>query len=57
MTRWLALAPMLLAMLWNARPIAEHVKRVLINREIIKVIAWFLELLSNLNDWINRILA
>lgn len=57
MTRWLALVPMLLAMLWNARPIVEHVKRVLINREIVKVIAWFLELLSELNDWINRILA
>lgn len=55
--KWLAALPLIGVMAWNIRPIETAVKRVLLSREVAKLIGWILSILSDLHEFLNRTLA
>lgn len=55
--KWLAMLPIVGALAWNIRPIEVAVKRVLLSREVAKLIGFLLSLLSDLHEFLNRTLA
>jgi len=55
--KWLAALPIVGVVVWNVRPIEVAVKRVLLSREVAKLLGWILSLLSDLHEFLNRTLA
>jgi len=55
--KWLAMLPIIGVVFWNVRPIETAVKRVLLSREVAKLIGWILSILGDLHEFLNRTLA